>query len=79
MSYDGDYDWQPKQREMTMGELICLEEYRERRLLEEVDRLKRELQYMMSILPEPEMSGYYLSLEDMEKIERIWDEERRKH
>lgn len=61
-----------------MGELIFLEEYKERILLEEVEQLKKEVKYMMSLLPEPEIGGYYLSLEDMEKIERIWDEERRK-
>lgn len=61
-----------------MGELICLEEYKNKILEEEIFELRKQLQLVISSLPEVEPTGFFLSLEDMENIERIWAEEKSK-
>ena len=61
-----------------MGELICLEEYKNKILEEEIFDLRKQLQLVISSLPEVEPTGFFLSLEDMENIERIWAEEKSK-
>ena len=61
-----------------MGELVCLEEYKNKILEEEVSELRKQLELIMDSLPEVECSGYFFSLEEMERIERIWAEEKSK-
>lgn len=61
-----------------MGELVCLEDYKNKILEEEIFELRKQLQLVMSSLPEIEPTGFFLSLEDMENIERIWAEEKSK-
>ena len=63
---------------VNMGELICLEEYKNKILEEEIFELRKQLQLVISSLPEVEPTGFFLSLEDMENIERIWAEEKSK-
>jgi hypothetical protein len=61
-----------------MGELVCLEKYKEKVIEEELTELRKELELIMSSLPEEESSGYFLSLEEMDNIEKIWLNERNK-
>jgi len=61
-----------------MGELVCLEKYKEKVIEEELTELRKELELIMSSLPEEESTGYFLSLEEMDNIEKIWLEERNK-
>jgi hypothetical protein len=61
-----------------MGELVCLEEYKEKVILKEIAEMRKELELIMSSLPEEESTGYFLSLEEMDNIEKIWLNERNK-
>jgi hypothetical protein len=61
-----------------MGDLIYLEEYKEKIINEEIAELRKELQEIMSTWPHDPGTGYFLSLEDMDKIEKLWDDEKRK-
>ena len=61
-----------------MGELVCLEKYKEKVIEEELTELRKELELIMSSLPEEESVGYFLSLEEMDNIEKIWLNERNK-
>jgi hypothetical protein len=61
-----------------MGELVCLEKYKEKVIEEELTELRKELELIMSSLPEEESTGYFLSLEEMDNIEKIWLNERNK-
>lgn len=59
-----------------MGELVCLEEYKEKVIEKEIAEMRKELEAIMSSWPEEEGSGYFLSLEEMDRIEKIWLNER---
>lgn len=61
-----------------MGELVNLEEYKNKKILEEINDLRVELKKIMSSWPEEESKGYFLSLEEMDRIEKLWLEEKRK-
>jgi|TARA_R110000787_G_scaffold54471_4_gene126748 hypothetical protein len=61
-----------------MGELVCLEEYKEKAFLQEIAELRVELELIMSSWPEEESTGYFLSLEEMDDIEKTWLNERNK-
>ncbi len=61
-----------------MGELVCLEKYKENVILKEIAELRQELELIMSLWPGEEASGYFLSLEEMDRIEKLWLEEKRK-
>ena len=61
-----------------MGELVCLEEYKEKVIEKELTELRKELELIMSSLPEEESCGYFLSLEEMDDIEKTWLNERNK-
>jgi hypothetical protein len=61
-----------------MGELVCLEEYKEKVILKEIAKLREELEVIMSSWPEEESRGFFLSLEEMDRIEKLWLEEKRK-
>jgi|TARA_R110000765_G_C18437065_1_gene546428 hypothetical protein len=60
-----------------MGELVCLEEYKEKAFLEEIAELRAELELIMSTWPEEDGSGYFLSLEETARIEQEWLKEKR--
>lgn len=60
-----------------MGELVYLEEYKDKLLRKEIDELREEIQRVMSSWPDPS-SGYFLSLEEMDRIEKLWLEEKEK-
>jgi hypothetical protein len=61
-----------------VGDLVYLEEYKEEVMLEEIAELRKELELIMSTWPDEERNGYFLSLEDMDRIEKLWLEEKRK-
>ncbi|HIG58504.1 MAG TPA: hypothetical protein EYQ21_03755 [Flavobacteriales bacterium] len=61
-----------------MGDLVDLNEYKDKLLLEEIAELRKELELIMSSWPKEEGSGYFLSLEEMDRIEKLWLEEKRK-
>jgi len=61
-----------------MGELVYLEEYKENVVLKEIAEMRKELELIMSSLPEEESCGYFLTLEEMDNIEKIWLNERNK-
>ena len=61
-----------------MGELVDLNEYKDKLMLEEIAELRKELELIMSSWPKEEGSGYFLSLEEMDRIEKLWLEEKRK-
>jgi hypothetical protein len=61
-----------------MGELVNLKEYKEKVINKEIAEMRKELEAIMSSWPETEGSGFFLSLEEMERIERIWVEEKSK-
>ncbi len=61
-----------------MGELVDLNEYKDKLMLEEIAELRKELELIMSRWPKEEDSGYFLSLEEMDRIEKLWLEEKRK-
>ena len=61
-----------------MGDLVDLDEYKVKLMLEEIAELRKELELIMSLWPEEEGSGYFLSLEEMDRIEKLWLEEKRK-
>lgn len=60
-----------------MDNLIYLDEYRNRKLLEEIKELKFELSQILNNF-DLEPSGYFLSLEEMENMEREWEKESEK-
>ena len=59
-----------------MDNLIYLDEYRNKKLLEEIQELKVELAQILNGF-DLEPKGYFLSLEEMEKMERAWAEKER--
>ena len=61
-----------------MGDLVDLNEYKEKLILEEIAELRKELQEIMSRWPAEPTTGYFLSLEDMNKMVKIWGDEKRK-
>jgi hypothetical protein len=61
-----------------MGDLVDLDEYKDKLLLEEIAELRKELELIMSSWPREEACGYFLSLEEMDRIEKLWLEEKRK-
>ena len=61
-----------------MGELVYLEKYKEKAIEKEIAEMRKELDAIMSTWPEEEGSGYFLSLEEMDRIEKIWLNERNK-
>lgn len=61
-----------------MGDLVDLDEYKDKLLLEEIAGLRKELELIMSSWPKEEGNGYFLSLEEMDRIEKLWLEEKRK-
>ena len=61
-----------------MGELVCLEEYKEKVIEKELTELRKELELIMSSWPEEESTGYFLSLAEMDDIEKTWLNERNK-
>jgi hypothetical protein len=61
-----------------LGDLVYLDEYRGEVLDNEIVELKRELQLIMSAWPDKDCSGYFLSLEEMEQVEKKWLEERKR-
>jgi hypothetical protein len=61
-----------------MGDLVDLNEYKDKLILEEIAELRQELELIMSLWPGEEASGYFLSLEEMDRIEKLWLEEKRK-
>ena len=61
-----------------MGDLIYLEEHKEKIIDEEIAELRKELQEIMAAWPDEPSTGYFLSLEDMDKIEKSWVDEKRK-
>ena len=52
-----------------MGELVSLEEYKEKVIRNEIADLTMELEMIMSFWPEEEACGYFLSLEETNHIE----------
>ena len=59
-----------------MGELVFLEEWKERKELEEIERLRGELKVHMASMPEPEVYGGmpFMEEEDAETwFQRIID------
>ena len=61
-----------------MGDLVILEEYKDKLILKEITELREELELIMSSWPKEECSGYFLSLEEMDRLEKLWLEEKRK-
>ncbi len=61
-----------------MGDLIYLEEYKEKIINEEIAELKKKLQEIMVRWPAEPTTGYFLSLEDMNKMVEAWADEKRK-
>lgn len=61
-----------------MGELVYLKEYKEKVINKEIAEMRKELEAIMSSWPEEEGGGYFLSLEEMDRIEKIWLNERNK-
>ena len=61
-----------------MGELVNLKEYKEKVIEKEIAEMRAELEVIMSTWPEIEGSGFFLSLAEMDRIERIWAEEKSK-
>ena len=61
-----------------MGDLVYLEEYKEQLIGEEIAELRKELQEIMARWPAEPSVGYFLSLEDMNKMVEIWDDGKRK-
>jgi hypothetical protein len=55
-----------------MGELVSLEEYKEKVIRNEIADLTMELEMIMSFWPEEEACGYFLSLEETNHIENKW-------
>tara|TARA_B100000131_G_scaffold320565_1_gene369020 strand:- start:4202 stop:4390 length:189 start_codon:yes stop_codon:yes gene_type:complete len=61
-----------------MDNVIDLKEYKDRLLLKEIAEMRRELELIMASWPEDLGNGYFLSIEEMDRIERIWAEEKSK-
>lgn len=78
MRNDGYNDKQWQDVRTRMGELIYLEEYKNKILEDEIFELRRQLQLVISSLPEIEPSGFFLTLEEMDRIEKAWAEEKSK-
>lgn len=61
-----------------MGEIISLDDYKNKKILAEIAELRKKLDEIMSEWETDEPTGYFLSLEDMAMIEAKWLEEKRK-
>lgn len=61
-----------------MDNVVDLKEYKNMLLLKEIAEMKRELELIMASWPEDLGSGYFLSIDEMDRIERIWAEEKSK-
>jgi len=56
-----------------MDNVVCLGEYRGKKLLEEIQELKIELESILEGF-DLDPKGYFLTLEEMEQMERAWEE-----
>lgn len=55
-----------------MGEVINLDEYKQKTIEDEIKNLRIELEIIMSSWPEDLHQGYFLSLEEQQSITDRW-------